>query len=350
MRILVIGGTGFIGPHVVRQLHAAGHELAVLHRGGQTADVPAGVARIQGDRRDLAAVRPAFAALAPEIVVDVILSSGRQGAAVMDLFRGRARRIVALSSMDVYRACGVLHGSEPGPLEPLPLTEDSALRTVLRTYPPASIEMLKSVFGWLDDEYDKIPVERAILGDPDLPGTVLRLAMVYGPGDPLHRLFPWLKRMDDGRPALLFADDQARWRGSKGYVENVAAAIVLAVLNDRAAGRVYNVAEAETATEVEWAQRVAEAAGWGGEMVVLPREETPRHLLLPGNAAQHWVASSQRSREELGYREPVPLDEALRRTIAWERRHPPPLDPAKFGYEAEDAALAARTSAGGGTY
>jgi nucleoside-diphosphate-sugar epimerase len=342
MKILVIGGTGFIGPHVVRGLAAAGHEVAVFHRGGHVADLPPGVARLQGDRRDLAAHREAFAAFRPEVVVDVVLSSGRQAAALMDLFRGLARRVVAVSSMDVYRACGVLHGSEPGGLEPLPLTEDSPVRTVLRTYPPESIKMLQAVFGWLDDEYDKIPVEQAVLGDAGLPGTVLRLPMVYGPGDPLQRFFPVVKRMDDQRPAILFADDLSRWRGSKGYVENVAAAIALAATDDRAAGRVYNVAEPEAPSELEWARRVAGVTGWRGRFVVLPREKTPPHLILPGNAAQHWIASSRRIREELGYRETVPLDEGLRRTIDWERAHPPaPIDPRQFDYAAEDAALTA---------
>jgi hypothetical protein len=54
--------------------------------------------------------------------------------------------------MDVYRACGVLHGTEPGPLEPLPLTEASPVRTTLQTYPPAQVAMLQQVFGWLDGE------------------------------------------------------------------------------------------------------------------------------------------------------------------------------------------------------
>ena len=67
--------------------------------------------------------------------------------------------------MDVYRACGVVHGSEEGPLEPVPLTEDSALRTNGQTYPPEAIKMLQKIFGWLDDEYDKIPVERTVMGD-----------------------------------------------------------------------------------------------------------------------------------------------------------------------------------------
>ena len=95
------------------------------------------------------------------------------------------------------------------------------------------------LFGWLDQEYDKIPVERALLADKALPATVLRLPMVYGPGDKLHRFFPLLKRMDDGRSAILMAEDLAAWRGTKGYVNDVAAAIAAATASDRAAGRIY---------------------------------------------------------------------------------------------------------------
>jgi len=353
MRVLVIGGTGFIGPHVVRRLVGHGHQVAVLHRGtrplaGPVANGPEGrepLVEIHGDRNQLAAHREAIALFAPDVVVDLILSSGRPAAALMDVMAGVARRVVAASSMDVYRACGVLHGSEPGGIEPLPLTEASPLRTVLRTYPPDRIRLLQSVFAWVDDEYDKIPVEQAVLGHPRLPGTVLRLPMVYGPGDPLHRFRGWLRRMDDGRPAILFAEDYARWRGTKGYVEDVAAAIALAATDDRAAGRVFNVGEADALTEREWAGRLASVAGWGGRLVALPRQETPPHLVLPGNTAQHWVASSDRIRRELGYRESVPRDEALRRTVAWERAQASEGSSAgpegqAAEYAAEDEALA----------
>jgi nucleoside-diphosphate-sugar epimerase len=62
---------------------------------------------------------------------------------------------------------------------------------------------------------------------------------------------------------------------------------------------------------------------WKGEFVVLPAERTPRHLLKPGNAAQHWTASSVRIRHELGYEEPVVIEDAIRQTISWERKNPP---------------------------
>src|SRR5580765_5230384 len=133
----------------------------------------------------------------------------------MDAFRGVARRVVAASSIDVYRACGVLHGSEEGPLEPVPLTEDSPLRTKLQTYPPAQIKMLQGIFGWLDEEYDKIPVEGAILGDAQLPGTVLRLPMIYGPGDRLSRFRPVVQRIDDGRRTILLDEQWAAWRSPR---------------------------------------------------------------------------------------------------------------------------------------
>jgi nucleoside-diphosphate-sugar epimerase len=334
MRVLLIGGSGFIGPHVARALEAEGHEVVVFHRGTTPAKN-----HIAGDRRTLADHAGVVRRAAPDVVVDLILSSGTQAHELMRLFRGATNRVVALSSCDVYRACGVLHGSEPGPLEPVPLTESSALRTKLQTYPPDRIKMLQQVFGWLDDEYDKIPVEREILGDPELPGTLLRLPMVYGPGDPLRRFLPIVKRVDDRRPAILFEEKYARWRGPRGFVENVAAAIALAAVDDRAAGRVYNVGETESLTELESAERIAAAAGWSGRFVTLPAARMPPHLLMPGNTDQHWTIDTTRIREELGYREPVAQADAIRRTVEWERANPTESSPHAFDYDAEDAAL-----------
>jgi len=342
LRILLIGGSGFIGPFVARRLVREGHEVAVYHRGRASPSLPPEVRRILGDRNQTAALAGEVRRWAPDVVVDLISSSGRQAAALMEACRGAAGRVVALSSQDVYRAFGILLGLEPGPPQATPLTEESELRTRLHPYSAEQIRRVQAAFSWLDDEYDKIPVERAVLGDPRLPGTVLRLPMIYGPGDPLHRFFPQLKRMDGGRPAILLQAEAARLHPPRGFVDNVAAAIGLAATAAAARGRIYNVVEPHGFSELDWVREIGAAAGWQGRVVAVPKELTPRHLQVPFAADQDWPVSGKRIRRELGFVEPVPLAEALRLTIDWERTHPPvAVDPAQFDDAAEDAALAA---------
>jgi nucleoside-diphosphate-sugar epimerase len=339
MRILLIGGNGFIGSPLMRELIAHGHSLAVLHRSAE-GNLDGGVVPIQGDRNHLLDSIGQIQRFSPQVIVDLIPTSGEQAAKLMSVVRTVAQRVVAVSSMDVYRAWGVVHQSEPGALEPLPLTENSPLRTNRQLYSPETLKMMQTIFSWLGEHYDKIAVEEAVMTSPDIAGTVLRLPMVYGAGDPLHRVFPLLKRFADGRSSILLADDLAAWRGPRGYVENIAHAIALAATSDQAAGQVYNVCDEPVLSELEWQAGIAIQAKWPGKFAVLSRERTPKHLLQPGNAAQHVVVSSDKIRAELRYKEPVDQDEALRRTIAWEQSHPPArVDPQQFDYAAEDRAL-----------
>ncbi len=339
MRILVIGGNGFIGRFVVTALKQQGHSLAVFHRG--TTAVTAGVNEILGNRNQLSASAQELKRFAPDVVVDLVISSGAQAEELMKIFRGATRRVLMVSSIDVYRAVGISHGTESGPLQEVPLTEESELRGNLLPYPPEVISSMRKIFPWVTDDYDKIPAERAIMNDGELPGTVLRLPMVYGPGDHLHRFCPVVKRIADGRRHIIFPETLAAWHSPRGYVENVAAAIALAATDDRVARRIYNVCEEPSFSELEWARKIASEMRWTGEFAVLPVARTPSHLLKPGNAAQHWTASSARIRRELGYEEPVAIEEGIRRTIRWEQENPPGVDfLAQFDYAAEDAAVA----------
>jgi nucleoside-diphosphate-sugar epimerase len=339
MRILLIGGNGFIGRFVAAELIQQRHVVAVFHRG--TTAALAGVEQVRGDRNQLSASAEELKRFAPDVVIDLVISSGPQAQELMDVFRGATHRVVMLSSIDVYRAVGISHGTESGPLQEVPLTEESELRRSLHPYPPEGVQLMRKIFSWVMDDYDKIPAERVVMNDPELPGTVLRLPMVYGPGDPLHRFYPVVKRIADRRRQIIFPETLAAWRSPRGYVENVAAAIALAATDERAARRIYNVCEEPSFSELEWARKISAAMRWDGNFVVLPIEHTPQHLLKPGNLAQHWTASSTRIRQELGYEEPVAIEEAIRRTIRWERENPPDVAfLAQFDYAAEDAAVA----------
>jgi nucleoside-diphosphate-sugar epimerase len=340
MRILLIGGNGFIGRFVAAELIQRCHTVAVFHRG--TTAAPAGAEEIRGDRNQLAASVHELKRFAPDVVIDLTLSSAPQAEELMKTFRGATQRVLMLSSMDVYRAVGISHGTESGPLQELPLTEESELRRTLHLYPSESLQILRRTFGWVTDDYDKIPAERVVMNDRELPGTVLRLPMVYGPGDPLHRFYPLVKRITDKRRHIIFPDTLAAWQSPRGYVENVAAAIALAATDQRASRRIYNVCEQPSFSELEWARKIASAMQWEGDFVILPVEQTPPHLHRPGNAAQHWTVSSARIRQELGYEEPVALEDAIRRTITWELENSPTESLlVQFDYAAEDMAVAA---------
>lgn len=339
MRILLIGGNGFIGRFVAATLQQQGHALALFHRGTEPA--PDGVEDIRGNRQQLGDSSQQLRAFAADVVIDFVTSSDRQAEDLMDVFRGATQRLILLSSMDVYRAIGISQGTETGPLQEVPLTEESELRGSRPLYTREMLASMRQIFPWVTDDYDKIPAERVVMNQRELPATVLRLPMTYGPGDRLHRFYPVVKRIADRRRQLIFPETLAAWRSPRGYVENVAAAISLAATDERSARRIYNVCEEYPFSELEWARKIGAAMQWTGQFVVLPDEQTPSHLRRPGNAAQHWAASSERIRRELGYSEPVPLDEAIRRTIEWERNHPPPQEfMPKFDYQAEDAALA----------
>ncbi len=338
-RILILGGTRFIGPQVVAALVHAGHAVTLFHRGKTEADLPRGVREIFGDRLHLSEFADEWKQIAPEIVVDMIPLTEREARIVLNTFKGMARRVVVISSADVYRAYGRFHGTEPGISDPIPLAEDAPLREKLYPYRGETPRSENDPHKFLDD-YDKILVERTLMSYPGLSATVLRLPMVYGPGDYQHRLFEYVKRMEDRRRVILLDEGTAQWRTTRGYVENVAAAIALAAIDDRASNRIYNVCEMQDFSAADWVREIAKVTGWNGKIVVAPKNLLPAHRLAESNTEHHLVMDSARIRKELGYMEPLALEQALERTIDWERSHPPEyLDPNRFDYAAEDAAL-----------
>jgi len=332
LRVLVIGGTRFIGPCVVESLLQRGCEVSVFHRGRSELGGLPDVRHVHGDRADLASHRTVFSRIAPDVVVDMIPLQQRDAEAVVAEFVGS--RVVAVSSQDVYRAYAVLRRQSKDAPDPVPLPETAPLRAELFPY-RGDVGPDSHLY-----DYDKIPVERAVL---DAAGTVLRLPAVYGANDLQHRTAGYLRPMLDGRPFIVLGEQLAVWRWTRGYVENIAAAIALAATDERAVGRIYNAGESSARSEAEWVDAIAHAAGWDGEVVTVADVGLPPHLQSAENLEQPLVADTSRIRSELGYREPVDRAVGLERTLGWERDNlPAPPDDLAERYAAEDELVSRR--------
>jgi 2'-hydroxyisoflavone reductase len=208
MRLLVLGGTRFLGRHVATAALERGHEVATFTRGA-SGRPPDGARALHGDRDDPAALPRALDGWAPELVVDTSCqtrAAARNAAAVLGGVRGYA----FVSSLNAYRTW------PPGPVGP----EDDE--------PTWTTE---------DDDYGptKAYAER-VLGEAVGGGFLTaRAGLIIGPYDPIYRLGWWLDRIARGgrvvvpdaleQPiAMVDARDLAGWlvemaeRGQSGAV------------------------------------------------------------------------------------------------------------------------------------
>ncbi|WP_194840850.1 NAD-dependent epimerase/dehydratase family protein [Filobacillus milosensis] len=332
MKVFIIGGTNFMGPHVVNILNERGHEVLVFHRGNHNIDLKNGVEELLGNREELEKYREQIKAFNPDVVLDMICMFERNVEQLEKALEGIVKRLVLISSADVYRAFEVINKVTEGPIQPMPLKEDSELRT--QRYP---------FKGKMDNdfanEYDKIPVEEKAMGSDKFDTTILRLPMVYGANDPNRRFMSYIHRMNDNRPHLVLDERLANARYSMSFSKNVAHAIVMAIENQDMAGHTLNISDNDTVPVLEWVKRIAKLMEWDGNIVVAKPGEFQDEIGM--NTDQDLVIDSSLIREQFNYKEVILLNEGLRETIVSELNHPPEEDLAKmFDYEKEDEVVA----------
>ncbi len=306
-----------MGAFAARLLISQGHEVCVFHRGKHDNLSSSAAKIIIGEREELMKFKSDFASYAPEVIIHMISHSDAHATALMEIAEGLVDRVVAISSGNIYRAFEIVTSPELTDIIDTPLTEESPLR-------------LNPLQG-----DNKNAVEEIVISHHSISGTILRMPMVFGPHDSQRRLSPYLRRMDDGRPVIMLEKGITEWKTCRGYVGNVAQAIALAAINDKSRGQIYNVADSSSLKEKDWVEKIASVVGWCGEIKTLGKDQLPSHLVSNINFAQNMDMSSEKIRKDLGYFDKIGLEEALEKTIEWERLNPPDTDFAQE-YREED--------------
>lgn len=326
MRILVLGGTRFIGRALVLELLGCGHEVAVVHRGEHEGDLPEEVLHVHAERSQLPARREELAGFAADAVVDLSAMTAVDAEA-LDGAVEESAPVVAISSADVYRAFASLH--EDRVTDAVPLREDAPLRT---GPPPDRVVMP----GWAYEanRYEKLDVERIYL---ERGATICRLPVVYGEHDYKRREEFVLSRVRSGRRRIPVGAGTLLL--SRGYAPEIARGLRMAT--ERAAGEgggeIFNLAEPETATVRLWVEKILAAAGHDAELVRVPEERLPADLGFTAEFQQPLLVDPSKAERELGWVH-APWRESVAKSVQWHLANPPDQ---RRDFEADDAALAA---------
>ena len=329
-KVLVLGGTRFIGPAIVQNLRHRGLDVTVFHRGVNSAEIPISVDERIGDRMKPGAIADLVADVRPDSIIDTFAMTEETASITLGALKDWQGRLVMLSSCDVYLNFGGALGLETSEPSPQPIDEDSPLRTVRYPYRANPPRLASDPQAWRD-QYDKIPVEEAYLS---AGAVVLRLPMVFGPGDYQHRMAPYLKRMLDKRPFVFVPADMEHYVFPRGYIDNVAEAVAVAAMSDLSA-RIFNVADEKVYAELEWVQAIARTLSWDGEILLRPNETLPPSVQAGLVTKYGLEISGKRIRDDLGVTEVVDPTTAIARCVAWERDNLPDV---QVDYAAEDSA------------
>jgi nucleoside-diphosphate-sugar epimerase len=327
--ILLIGGSGFIGRHVARELIRVGHRVAVLARGHRSA--VEGAEALAGDRTDVRSLANVLEGRRFDLTVDFLAYDASDIERLLMVPYAALGRYVMISSGQVYL---VTEGTQA------PYREDDVEGRVMPEPEPHTRDHDEWSYG-----VGKRRAERAVLGlrgTHGVRGTVLRLPIVQGEGDVSLRLWAYIERMLDGGPLLL--PDGGKRYVRHVYAGDVSRAIAWLAGHAEPRGAFYNLAQPDVVTVRELLERIADAVGvaprfvegsWqairaaGLDESVSPYAGRWSSLVDPSRAAVEWGFVGTR------------LEDYLPRVVRWHLENRPKTSHPGYAQRSRELELAA---------
>lgn len=333
MRVLVIGGSRFMGRRLVWRLLAAGHDVTLLNRGLSTDPFGGRVARLRADR-SRADFSAAIAGRDFDAAVDFTAFTADEVRPLIDALAGRVGHYVLISTGQVYLVLGekrLPSREEDYVGEPMPEPDD-----------PDDREEWRYGMGKRGCEDTLVEAWSA----RGFPSTRLRLPMVDGEGDHRRRLEAYLWRVLDGGP--LIVPDAPGPPVRHVYSGSVAEAIAGLLGKPDSHGRAYNLCQDESPSLAAFLAELAEQLGAPSRLVGVTTEAIlaaglQPHVVSPFSVRWMSLLDPSRSRVELGFRH-EPLRTYLPKIVAAFLAHTPEAPPASYARRAEEIELAGRYS------
>ncbi|MGH7961957.1 MAG: NAD-dependent epimerase/dehydratase family protein [Candidatus Binatia bacterium] len=331
MKALVVGGTGPTGPFVVNGLLQRGYEVTIFHRGThEIPEIPPEVEHIHGDPHFRETLDEALAGRS----FDVAVAAYGRIRFVAESLIGKTPRLVAIGGVASYR--GFI---DPQALFPVgmttPIREDAPL--------VASEEELR--FAYLIAATEEAVMQFHRQGHYN--ATLFRYPYVSGPYQLVPREWSVVRRILDKRPFMILPDGGLTLT-THGYAANLAHAVLLAIDQPQAsAGQIYNCGDETQLTLHQIVEIITRALNYDWEIVCLPNAVARPAWPFTLGSPHHRLLDLTKIKQDLGYKDVLPVEEALARTAHWYVEHQPERggeiekrlqDP--FNYPAEDQLVA----------
>jgi 2'-hydroxyisoflavone reductase len=315
LRILILGGTGFTGPHQVRYALARGHRLTLFNRGRRPQDWPAPVEELVGDRNtgDL----KALAGREWDVCIDNPTSLPFWVRDAGQVLQGRVKHYVFISTLSVYAS-----DAKPGQDETAPLAEYKG--------PDAMKETQQTLRANVEALYGPLKALSEREAEKWFPGTttIIRPGLIVGPGDETDRFTYWPVRLDRGGDVLAPGDgsDPVQFVDARDLAE-----WTIRVAEARALGAFNAMGPASTLTMKAMVDGIAKGIGSAArpvwvksafldEQKVAAWSDMPVWIPAQGDTAGASLRSNAKAtRAGLTFR---PLGLTAKDTLAWFRTLP----------------------------
>lgn len=309
LRCLVLGGSVFVGRHLVARLVERSAQVAVLNRGVTTSVLPDGVEHIAADRTDADQIRAALTGREWDIVFDVsgfvMAAGGSDVNGLLDLLDGRVGSYVYTSSIMAYDQSwvGVFPWTEDQPTNPDGPTGYGGFKAI------AEASML---------------ARHAATG---FPASIVRPAAVYGPDNNIFDMErPMFLRLLQHRPILV--PHGGLVVGSYGHVDDLCGAMITIARHPDAPGEVFNIT-GDSVDVNRYIAVLADVVGAEPDVVAVPDALLPE-LTAAGSrpafghlfkARHHANLSTEKAQRVVGYASGYDLFGGHAQTFDWFRAH-----------------------------
>lgn len=324
LKVLILGGTGFIGPHFVHALTEAGHTVTLFNRGKRDPDAKQGVEQLLGDRNDNL---KALEGRDWDVVIDNSGYTPGQVKLSTDLLRGHAKQYIFISSIAVY--------------------DDFQNPPILENHKLAPIgDLPQDKLG--DNNYGALKVlcEKVVQDAFGKRATVIRPTYICGPGDVSDRFTYWPFRVSQGGEMLApgTPDDPIQFidvRDLAGFVrlcaERNTAGVYNLVTPPRGCtmGKLLETSRKVTGadTTFKWASAEFLIGNKAAEPGMWASQELPIWAPPFGPSLGHsLVSSSAAQKKGLEYR---PLETTIRDTLDWQKGRPQEKQKLRSGFSDE---------------